>query len=85
MEGEKHDIPTTRRDFAATRVEDGSLRAVETKDTMEESGDVELGPRATYIDTSELASLSQEHRDYLQRRHGTLDLHPIPSMDPADP
>ncbi|KAJ1713953.1 hypothetical protein G4B11_010183 [Aspergillus flavus] len=29
--------------------------------------------------------LSDQHRDYLLQRHGTLDLDPIPSMDPADP
>lgn len=31
------------------------------------------------------ARLSKPHRDYLLERHGTLDLDPIPSMDPADP
>lgn len=30
-------------------------------------------------------ALSQEHRDYLLRVHGTLDLDPIPAMDDADP
>lgn len=30
-------------------------------------------------------TLSEEHREYLMRRHGTLDLDPMPSMDPADP
>lgn len=29
--------------------------------------------------------LSTPHRNYLLHRHGTLDLDPIPSMDPADP
>lgn len=29
--------------------------------------------------------LSQEHRDYLLNRHGTLDLDPIPDMADADP
>ncbi|KAJ5900072.1 hypothetical protein N7495_004816 [Penicillium taxi] len=29
--------------------------------------------------------LSEEHKSYLIERHGTLDLDPIPSMDPADP
>lgn len=29
--------------------------------------------------------LSPEHREFLLDRHGTLDLNPIPSMDPADP
>ncbi|KAF4625227.1 hypothetical protein G7Y89_g12942 [Cudoniella acicularis] len=29
--------------------------------------------------------LSSEHREYLIARHGTIDLDPLPSMDPADP
>ena len=29
--------------------------------------------------------LSLEHRDYLIARHGTTDLIPLPTMDPADP
>ncbi|RLL93220.1 hypothetical protein CFD26_101575 [Aspergillus turcosus] len=29
--------------------------------------------------------LSEPHRAYLLQRHGTLDLDPLPSMDPADP
>ncbi|KAB8231308.1 putative MFS multidrug transporter [Aspergillus alliaceus] len=31
------------------------------------------------------SSLSDQHRAYLLERHGTLDLDPVPSMDPADP
>jgi hypothetical protein len=31
------------------------------------------------------ARLSKLHRDYLMERHGTLNLDPIPAMDPADP
>lgn len=29
--------------------------------------------------------LSQEHVAYLMARHGTIDLNPLPTMDPADP
>jgi hypothetical protein len=29
--------------------------------------------------------ISKAHRDFLMDRHGTLELDPIPSMDPADP
>jgi hypothetical protein len=29
--------------------------------------------------------ISTEHRDYLISRHGTADLKPLPTMDPADP
>jgi hypothetical protein len=31
------------------------------------------------------ALLSESHKSYLIERHGTVDLDPIPSMDPADP
>ncbi|RHZ46621.1 putative MFS multidrug transporter [Aspergillus thermomutatus] len=38
------------------------------------------------LDVPDAASqLSEPHRAYLLQRHGTLDLDPIPSMDPADP
>ncbi|TVY85993.1 hypothetical protein LAWI1_G008258, partial [Lachnellula willkommii] len=41
------------------------------------------------IDSSHLENgigdLSVQHREYLLARHGTLDLNPLPSMDPADP
>jgi len=30
-------------------------------------------------------NLSPAHREYLLARHGTLDLAPLPTMDPADP
>jgi len=45
----------------------------------------QLGLKSTYIDEGELSHLTQEHRDYLLARHGTLALDPIPSDDPADP
>lgn len=32
-----------------------------------------------------VAALSEEHRQYLLARHGTLDLDPIPDMTDADP
>ena len=32
-----------------------------------------------------LSELSREHIDYLMQRHGTVDLDPLPSMDPEDP
>lgn len=34
---------------------------------------------------SERSPLSEEHRQYLLKRHGTLDLDPIPQMDDDDP
>ncbi|KAJ7618024.1 major facilitator superfamily domain-containing protein [Roridomyces roridus] len=35
--------------------------------------------------TDESTSLSEEHRQYILQRHGTVDLDPMPTMDPADP
>lgn len=39
----------------------------------------------TYLVGDEIARLSDEHRQYLLERHGTLELDPIPSMTDADP
>jgi hypothetical protein len=54
-----------------------------------EAADVErLGPQQTYetyYEREEIDSLSQEHRDYLMKRHGTLDLDPVPAFGDADP
>ncbi|PWY85172.1 MFS transporter [Aspergillus eucalypticola CBS 122712] len=44
----------------------------------------EAGIPSTYADIVS-SELSKAHRDYLMERHGTLELDPIPSMDPADP
>lgn len=44
----------------------------------------EAGIPSTYADIVS-SHLSKAHRDYLMERHGTLELDPIPSMDPADP
>jgi hypothetical protein len=43
-----------------------------------------FGTRATYID-SRHPGLSPEHREYLLRRHGSLDLDPLPGYGDADP
>ena len=43
------------------------------------------GTHATYIEEHDVATLSQEHRDYLLRRHGTLKLDPLPRPGDADP
>lgn len=39
----------------------------------------------TYLDPIEASHLSEEHRQYLLQRHGTLELDPLPSMGDADP
>lgn len=40
---------------------------------------------STSVEPAEADKLSQEHRDYLLKRHGTLELDPIPDMADADP
>ncbi|ABN65612.2 major facilitator superfamily multidrug-resistance protein [Scheffersomyces stipitis CBS 6054] len=37
------------------------------------------------VSDENLSELSREHIDYLMQRHGTVDLDPLPSMDPEDP
>ncbi|BCS18944.1 putative MFS transporter [Aspergillus puulaauensis] len=44
----------------------------------------EAGKPSTYADIV-ASGLSAAHRDFLLERHGTLELDPMPSMDPADP
>ena len=44
-----------------------------------------LAPIHTYLDREDINALSREHKDYLLRRYGTLDLDPIPDMNDADP
>ncbi|KAJ5768766.1 hypothetical protein N7520_003325 [Penicillium odoratum] len=45
---------------------------------------MESGKEAFYVE-DRVAHLSEEHRQYLLARHGTLDLDPIPDMNDADP
>ena len=40
---------------------------------------------ATYFEKDEIAALSEQHRNYLLKRHGTLDLDPVPAHGDADP
>ncbi|KAI6884632.1 MFS general substrate transporter [Hortaea werneckii] len=68
------------QDFAA----DQSKQSLDSSQ-VQSAHDIELGPRATQLNTGSAAGISQEHRDYLLQRHGTLDLDPLPSEDPADP
>ena len=88
---DKENQGTTTRDFMpqtansdTEKAETASLGQIKTADFPEGQ---ELGHRATYFSTNAAAALSQEHRerDYLIQRHGTLDLDPMPSDDPADP
>ncbi|KAK5132088.1 hypothetical protein LTR08_000338 [Meristemomyces frigidus] len=81
---DKHNEDTGRQDFAAAHNQASAPGSNPDKESLNGSL-LELGPRATYITTGAAAGISQEHRDYLLARHGTLDLDPIPSADPADP
>lgn len=45
---------------------------------------VELGHWATNIE-ADAAHLSEGHRQYLLKRHGTLELDPMPDFGDADP
>jgi len=85
MEDSK-DVETMRQDFAQVQTAGSERSALPPKEHADASSeDLELGPRATYITTGAAAGISQEHRDYLIQRHGTVDLDPIPTADPADP
>lgn len=47
-------------------------------------GDESGKPCAFYVEDP-VAHLSEEHRQYLLSKHGTLDLEPIPDMTDTDP
>lgn len=83
----KEEQQTETRDFIPNAHNNGLAQSItkSQEDEVDRLDDIELGPRATYINTGAAAHLSQEHRDYLIARHGTLELDPIPSADPADP
>ncbi|KAJ5715656.1 uncharacterized protein N7483_012837 [Penicillium malachiteum] len=48
-------------------------------------GAIEAGKQEDFYVEDRVAHLSEEHRQYLLARHGTLDLDPIPDMNDADP
>ena len=55
----------------------GGATAKSSSDYVEE--------KDTAINNDPTMYLPESHKAYLIERHGTLDLDPIPSMDPADP
>lgn len=75
--------PTGHQDFAPGLEKIATSSAPALKDSH--SSDLEIGYRSTNISIGAVATLPQSHRDYLLQRHGTLDLDPVPSDDPADP
>jgi hypothetical protein len=59
-----------------------------TNEVISKSGVVEIDHAAScnvHIENGLSGEISQQHRDYLIARHGTTDLSPLPTMDPADP
>lgn len=79
------DAETSRQDFVQIERSESEHSPGLPKSNEEDVSDLELGPRATYITTGAAAGIPHQHRDYLLQRHGTLDLDPMPSGDPADP
>jgi hypothetical protein len=60
----------------------------EVFEAREENGVAEKDHAAMdnpHLENGIAGDLSPEHRDYLMSRHGTIDLNPLPTMDPADP
>jgi hypothetical protein len=45
---------------------------------------IEAAESQTHIDTQKL-QITASHKEYLIQRHGTSELDPLPSEDPADP
>jgi len=51
-----------------------------------QQNDVENASLPPFVELNDgVPVLTEEHRDYLIQRHGTVDLDPLPSADPADP
>ena len=67
-------------------VEHGNDSTSEDKASVDAEALRQANTHSTFIDANEgIDSLSQEHRQYLLNRHGTLDLDPIPGYGDADP
>ena len=54
-------------------------------DTFDKSNPNYIEEKDACISSDQTGSLSDSHKFYLIERHGTFDLDPIPSTDPADP
>jgi hypothetical protein len=48
-------------------------------------GAIEASKTGAFYIEDRVARLTEDHRQYLLARHGTLDLDPIPDMNDADP
>ncbi|KAI9372150.1 major facilitator superfamily domain-containing protein [Aspergillus egyptiacus] len=70
-------------ELQATYADGGSAQQV-PKDGVDLLESAEACMPSTHAEIM-ASGLSKAHRDYLIERHGTLELDPLPSMDPADP
>lgn len=61
------------------------VESIHANDNGRSPGAVESGKQEAFYLEDRVAHLSEEHRQYLLARHGTLDLDPIPDMNDADP
>lgn len=61
------------------------VESVQANDNDRSPGAVESSKQEAFYVEDLVAHLSEEHRQYLLARHGTLDLDPIPDMNDADP
>jgi hypothetical protein len=80
------DKPETRQERELQQNEEAAPPAQEAlpQDDVHNVVD-EKGLDDTNLEDGLAEQLSPEHREYLLARHGTLDLVPLPTMDPADP
>lgn len=69
--------------MASTDLEKAEQHAPSSREHAERITPTET--HATYIDKENVQNLSEEHKQYLLQRHGTLDLDPIPGFGDADP
>lgn len=73
----------TSDQLSAHEHNDGTSTMKSGSESVERMGQTKT--HATYIEREEVAMLSAEHRSYLLRRHGTLELDPVPGHGDADP
>jgi hypothetical protein len=57
----------------------------QTMSTSSSSEKADTFDQSNHVENITNQTLTSEHRDYLIERHGTVDLEPMPSMDPVDP
>jgi hypothetical protein len=66
-------------------VERTKYKMTKTPNNTGDMGEVSPKVQALHVEDGSGPDINQEHCGYLLRRHGTLELNPIPSEDPADP